>query len=113
MAARMLSSVIASAIAARSLGYAGVADTILADELTPTQIARLFSLSASPDAGHVAAIVILAAATARFNSCRQGFDGSVERYLAMQLLGTDPLLAAADKQAVKLVRDHWREIAAA
>ena len=109
----MHASIIASACAARDLGYAGLADTILADELTPTQIARLFGLSASPNAGHVAAVVILAAATARFNSCRQGFDGSVEHELAMQLLGTDPLLAKADKQAVAIVRDHWREIAAA
>jgi hypothetical protein len=58
--------ILASAIAARDLGYAGIADIILADELTPTQIARLFAMSASPNAGRVAAVVILAAATARF-----------------------------------------------
>jgi hypothetical protein len=108
----MLPSIIASALAARHLGYAGIADLIISDELTPTQIARMFAMSASHDAGHVAAVVILAAATARFNSCRQGFDGSVERDLAMQLLGGENL-AAADRDAVKLVRDHWREIAAA
>src|SRR6478736_6963231 len=112
MAARMHPSIVASAIAARSLGYAGVADAILESELTPPAIARLFTLSASPDAGRVAAVVILAAATARFNSCREGFNGSVERDLAVQQLGAESLLAAADREAVKLVRDHWREITA-
>jgi len=103
-------SIVASAIAARSLGYAGVADAILESELTPPAIARLFSLSASPDAGRVAAVVILAAATARFNSCREGFNGSVERALAIDALGDDNLLAAADREATKLVRDHWKQI---
>ena len=68
-------------------GYAGVADAILESELSPTQIARLFSLSASPDAGHVAAVVILAAATAQFNSCRENFSGDLERDLAIKALG--------------------------
>ena len=108
----MLASIIASAIAARSLGYSGLADTILADELTPTQIARLFSLSASPDAGRVAAVVILAAATARFNSCRDGWNGDLEMQLAKQALGGEAELAAADREAVKLVQSHWREIGA-
>jgi hypothetical protein len=51
----MLASIIASACAVRDLGYGGFADTILAEELTPRQIARLFSLGVSPDAGHVTA----------------------------------------------------------
>jgi hypothetical protein len=63
-----------------------LADTILADELTPTQIARLFSLSASPDAGRVAAVVLIAGATARFNSCRENFNGDLERDLAITAL---------------------------
>ena len=47
----MLASIIASAIAARDLGYPKFAETILADELTPKQIARMFAMSASHDAG--------------------------------------------------------------
>jgi hypothetical protein len=106
----MSASIIASAIAARHLGYSGLADTILADELTPSAIARLFSLSASHDAGRVCAIVLIAGSTARFNSCREGWNGDLERDLAMQLLGTETLLAEADRQAVGIVKRHWREI---
>jgi hypothetical protein len=105
-------SIIASAIAARAYGYIGVADTILADGLAPTQIVRLFSLSASP-AGRVCAIVLLAGSTARYNSsCRQGFDGSVERDLAINALGGQTGFVAANREAVKLVQFHWDEIGA-
>jgi hypothetical protein len=106
-------SIVASAIAADSLGYHSVAQLIIEQQLTAPAIARLFAMSASSDAGHVAAVVILAAATARFNVCRDRWDGSLERDLAMQLLGGENLLAAADREAVKLVRAHWQEITAA
>jgi hypothetical protein len=89
-----------------------LARLILEQQLSPGAIARLFAMSASADAGHVAAVVILAAATARYNSCRQGFDGTLECDLAMQALGGDALLADADREAVKLVREHWGEISA-
>jgi len=56
----MSASIIASAIAANALGYSGVARLIIEQQLSPSAIARLFSLSASPDAGRVAAVVILA-----------------------------------------------------
>jgi hypothetical protein len=108
MAESMLPDVAASAIAADSLSYHGVAQLILEQQLTAPAIARLFSLSASPNAGHVAAVVILAAATARFNTCCENFSGDLER----DLVGTETLLAEADRKAVKLVRDHWQEITA-
>ena len=87
-------------------------DVAASAQLSPGAIARLFAMSASRDAGHAAAVIILAAATARFNSCREGFDGTLERDLAVQQLGAESLLAAADREAVKLVRDHWGEISA-
>jgi hypothetical protein len=58
----------------------------------------------SPDAGHVAAVVILAAATARFNSCRENFSGDIERDLAIKALCGEAGFVAANEQAVKLVR---------
>jgi hypothetical protein len=109
----MLPDVVASAIAADSLGYHSVARLIIEQQLSPAAIARLFSLSASPDAGHDAAVILLAGATARHHANPINWNGDTELELAVQLLGGDTLLAAADKQAVKLVRDHWREIAAA
>ena len=46
----MLPGTIASAIAARDLGYAGVAQLIIEQQLGPQAIARLFTMSASPGA---------------------------------------------------------------
>ena len=106
----MHAGTIASAIAARSLGYAGIAQLIIEQQLSPGAIARLFAMSASPDAGHVAAIVILAAATARFNSCRQNFNGDLERDLAIEAVGGETGFVAANREAVKLVKAHGREI---
>src|SRR6476661_7178148 len=108
----MLPGIVASAIAADSLGYHSVARLIIEQQLSPGAIARLFAMSASPDAGHVAAVVILAAATARFNSCRENFSGDLERDLAIKALGGETGFAAANKQAVKLVQHHWTEITA-
>ena len=108
----MLPSILASAIAARSLGYPSLADTILADELTPTQIARLFKSSAAHDKGRMCAIVLLTGSTARYNANREGWDGSLELQLAMQALGGEADFVAANREAVKLVRAHWPEITA-
>ena len=105
------SGVVASAIAADSLGYHGTAALIVEQQLSAPAIARLFAMSASPNAGRVAAVVILAAATARFNSC-QGFDGSLERDLAIEALGGETGFVAANREAVRLVQLHWQEIRA-
>ena len=61
----MLPAVIASAIAARACGYPSIADLILADQLGPQAIARLFTNGISRDHGTVCAIVLLAGSTAR------------------------------------------------
>jgi hypothetical protein len=71
----------ASACAARELGYPGTATLIIEQQLSPGAIARLFSMGASHDACHDAAVIVLAAAAARFNSCRDGFDGSLSGIL--------------------------------
>ena len=54
----MLPSVIASAIAARDLGYPSIAALILERQLGPQAIARMFRISAAPDAGHVGAVIL-------------------------------------------------------
>ena len=107
----MSARIIASAVA-RALGYGGVARTIREQQLTAPAIARLFAMSASPDAGHVAAVVILAAATARFNSCCENFSGDLERDLAIDALGGETGFTAANREAVRLVQIHWHEIRA-
>jgi hypothetical protein len=49
----MLPSVIASAIAAADLGYPTLADVIIADELGPKAIARLFAPGMAKDCAMV------------------------------------------------------------
>jgi hypothetical protein len=66
---------------------AGIADIILADELTPIQIARMFGYAAARDHGMVCAIVLLAGSTARLNVHREGWNGDIERDLAIEALG--------------------------
>jgi len=108
----MLPSILASSIAARACGYPSIADLILADQLGPRAIARLFANGISRDHGKVLAVVLLAGSTARFNSCRQGWNGDLERDLAIKALGGEAGFVAANKQAVALVQSHWAEISA-
>jgi hypothetical protein len=86
-------------------------------QLSLRQIARLFACSASRDRGHVVAVVLIAGATARFNACRDGFNGDIERALAEQALAVDGDVADAfakvSQEAAAIVGKHWREIAAA
>jgi hypothetical protein len=103
---------LAGEVAARSLGYTGIADLILADQLGPRAISRLFTNGISRDHGKVLAVVLLAGSTARFNSCRQGWNGDLERDLAIKALGGEAGFVAANKQAVALVQSHWAEISA-
>jgi hypothetical protein len=107
-------SIVASAIAADSLGYPGAAAMIREQKLSPREIARLFACSASRDRGHVVAVVLVAGATARFNAYRDAWDsGCLERELAEQALGTidDAVFASLCKAASAIVGRHWSEIA--
>jgi hypothetical protein len=81
------------------------------DQLSPTQVASLFAIAASERATKDGATVILAAVTARFNTCREreSFNGDLERDLALWLLDGSSF-DAANKQAVKIVQRHWHEI---
>jgi hypothetical protein len=103
---------VAAAYAAADLGYPGVAAMIRERQLSPRQIARLFACSASRDRGHVVAVVLIAGATARFNACREGWNGDLERELALQALGTaeDATFTRLSKEAGAIVGKHWREI---
>jgi hypothetical protein len=45
-------------------------------------------------------------------SNRLGFNGDIERALAIKALGGKAGFVATNKQAVKLVQHHWTEITA-
>ena len=118
----MLPSIIASAAAASDLGYPGVGEIILEWQLSPHAIARMFALSAAHDLGMACATILMAGSVARYNVCREGWDGEPECMLATHMLEkhatrSDGLAAAgkfriANSEAVRLVRAHWAEITA-
>jgi hypothetical protein len=115
----------AAAMAADDLGYHGAATLIREQQLGPQAIARLFAHGLARDCGRVAAIVILAGATARHHACPEGWNGDMERGLAEQALrrrnlsmgqGGRPAQAAAwnkiSREAAAIVGKHWAEIRA-
>jgi hypothetical protein len=114
---RMLPATAASAAACRVLNYRGFADLIEAEQLTPQRIARLFRLSASRAAGRDCALVVLAGALGRYGACPTGWSGEQERGLALEALAAelDPqaVLVKLSKAAVRIVAEHWPEIARA
>jgi hypothetical protein len=83
-------AVAASAAAAKALGYAGIADLIETEQLSPNRIANLFYLSVSAQAGRDGAIVLLAGAIARHRASPEGWNGDLERELALDMLVDEP-----------------------
>ena len=96
-------------VACRALRFPGVAALIERDRLSPLRVAALFAVAASERATKDGATVILAGATARFNQDREGFNGELERELALWLLDGSSF-DEANREAVKIVQKHWQEI---
>jgi hypothetical protein len=78
----MLPTVAASAAAARALGYAGLADLIEIEQLSPQRILMLFRLSMSETASHDAVVALFAGSIARYRAAPQEWDGHLEEQLA-------------------------------
>jgi hypothetical protein len=55
----------------------------------------MFGCAAARDHGMAAAIVLLAGSTARFNAQREGWNGDLERDLALKALGGEAGFVAA------------------
>jgi hypothetical protein len=85
----MDASVAGAAIAARALGYRGLADIIVEEHLGPERIALLFLLSASKTRGRDLAVIITAGAIARYSAQPYGWSGEVEEAIAREALGRD------------------------
>lgn len=87
------------------LSAAGLGDLIRADRLTPQRIAFVFRASASNTARRDLAVIILAAAHARFRIDPYDWDACVERQLAL-----DALAGELDPEATlqKLGKDASR-----
>ena len=68
-------------------GYPALADLILSDHLSASRVARRFQTSASRNRGYVAAVVLIAGATARHHASPQDWNGDAEKALALAALG--------------------------
>jgi len=62
--------------------------------------------------GMTVAVVVLAASTARWRFKSNGWNGELERSLAMQAVHSDAAFKRAAARAAKIVAEHWPEIAA-
>ena len=100
------------AAAAEHIGYYHFAALILEERMRPGHIASLFKLSASPQAGRHAALIILAGGLSRYRAEPLGWSGDVERKLAREALererpnirDLDALLAELSAEAARLVK---------
>ena len=104
----------ACAVAARLLGYGGLASLIADRQLVPGAIVRLFWRSSIAKDGESLAVIVLAGAEARWHNCRDGWDGEEERQLALEAVRANAkAFQEAARHAARIVRSNWSEIAAA
>jgi len=95
-------------VAARSLGYANVADLILDEQMPPPRIVRLFTSSASKAAGHDLALIVIAGSIARCRAEPEGWRADIERDIALKAIGAD--LGKITAAATTLVNKNWGDI---
>jgi hypothetical protein len=116
-----------ASVAAQSLGYCGLADIIVEEQLGAERIAFLFDLSASKTRDTDLAVILTAGSIASHNVQPRGWSGGVEEALAREALRRDaamrdrlsrygslpPLLSFEElaKRATALVQKRWPEIA--
>ena len=94
--------VTAMAIAAKALGFPGAAWLIEREQLTACQVKRMFLSGAAADRGKIAAVIVLAGATARHHFKPDGWNGETEKALAV---------AALDLTSDRCLFDHAAETA--
>jgi hypothetical protein len=79
----------AMSVAADALGYRGASEVIERDHLSVMSAYRMFLSGAGQDRGRVAAVIVLAAATARHHFQPDTWNGDLERRLAVAALDLD------------------------
>jgi hypothetical protein len=117
-----------ASVAAQSLGYCGLADIIVEEQLGAERIAFLFDLGASKTRDTDLAVILTAGSIASYNVQPRGWSGGVEEALAREALRRDgttrerlahrgnwvsPPLSFEEltKRAAALVQKRWPEIA--
>jgi hypothetical protein len=110
-----------AALAARSIGYPGLAEEIAHAELAPERIAVAFTFSARKKKAASVAFIVLCGAIARHRASPQDWNGDRERKLAETALESEerrdsrPLverLADITKRTASFVAARWHEIEA-
>ncbi|MGA7546330.1 MAG: hypothetical protein WBW08_10980 [Methyloceanibacter sp.] len=108
----MLTSVAASAAAARALNYPGLAELIERDRLGPHQIAALARLSCCKTAARDYALIILAGSLGRYRVAPADWSGQEERDLALTMLVAEEHPQAKmfelGKKASRIIPKGWK-----
>jgi hypothetical protein len=99
-----------AAIAAKSLKYVSLAQTILDEQLGPKRIAAVFRLSACKTARADCAFILLAGSVSKYKSSPQHWGPEPEAGLCRALVGHD--FRRVSDEATKFVAKRWREIEA-
>jgi hypothetical protein len=99
-----------ASVAAKSLRYIRLSETIMEEQLGPERIARVFQLSACKTARTDCAFVILCGSVSKYRAHRETWSPEPEATIARTLVGGD--FALISEQATNFVAKHWREIEA-
>ena len=97
-----------ASIAAQSLKYLHLAETIMEEQLGPERIATAFRLSACKTAKADCAFILLSGSISKYRAAPGGWSAQPESVLCRSLVGNDFDLVS--NAATRLVREHWREI---
>jgi hypothetical protein len=97
-----------ASIAARSLKYVRLAETIVEEQLGPERIAAVFRLSACKTAKADCTFVLLAGSIARYKSAPHLWSAEPEAAICRALVGND--FDRASNVATRFVRENWEEI---
>jgi hypothetical protein len=96
-------------IAARSLKYVRLAETIMEEQLGPERIATVFRLSACKTARPDCAFILLAGSVSKYKSAPQLWSAEPEATICRALV--DDFGETSDR-ASKFVKQHWAGISA-
>src|SRR6476660_2891320 len=97
-----------ASIAAQSLKYVRLAETIMEKQLGPERIATVFRLSACKTAKADCAFILLSGSISRYRGSPANWSGEPECVLCRTLVGGD--FALVNDQATKFVAKHWLAI---
>ena len=97
-----------ASVAAKSLRYIRLSETIMEEQLGPERIATVFRLSACKTAKADCAFLLLAGSVSKYKSAPHLWSAEPEATICRALVGND--FALVSDQAAKFVAKWWSEI---